>query len=191
MIIIIDAYNVLKQVMHAGHISEIERMRFIKQIGIYSKAKEHSMILVFDGGGHERPTIDRIHGISVVYSGTQTADTYIQHYIDNHKMLDLLLISSDRQICRWAADRNVPSLEAVDFYRLLQDSVKNKKSVSHELIRVAVKTTRESSPQVDALMYETDIEDKHEAERESHARVSQGYRSSKQERHLIKKIKKL
>jgi predicted RNA-binding protein with PIN domain len=193
MIIIIDAYNVLKQALQAQHISEIDRLRFIKQVGLYGKAKGHTMLVVFDGGPHQRPNQDRIHGISVVYSGTQeTADEYIQNYLQKHRALDLMVVSSDRQICLWAAARNIPSLEALDFYRLLHMSLKSQKEASlQSMARQTVKTTQATAEEVDRLMHETLLEYKEEEEGEPQERTSRAHHPTKQERQIIKKIKKL
>ncbi|MFI5332511.1 MAG: NYN domain-containing protein [Candidatus Babeliales bacterium] len=191
MILIIDAYNVLKQALHTDHISEIERLRFIKQVGLYGKTKGHTMIVVFDGGPHQRPNQDRVHGVSVVYSGTQeTADEYIHNYLQRHRTLDLMVVSSDRQICAWAAERNIPSLEAVDFYRLVHMK-HQKESLLNAVARQIVKTTQTTVAELDALMEETAIEHKEEGDHNKHTRTSRGYHPTKQERHIIKKIKKL
>lgn len=191
MIIIIDAYNVLKQALPADHISEIERLRFIKQVGLYGKAKGHSMIVVFDGGPHKRPNQDRMHGVSVVYSGTdESADTYIQNYLQKQRSLDVLLVSSDRQVCLWATDRNIPSLEAIDFYRLLQESLKGSREQRvHNKGHQTIKTTQGTVTELDRLMYETSVEYKKEEGQQE--RISPGYHPTKHERHIIKKIKKL
>lgn len=193
MILIIDAYNVLKQALHTDHISEIERLRFIKQVGVYGKAKGHTVIVVFDGGPHQRPNQDRIHGVSVVYSGTQeTADEYIQGYVQKHRALDLMVVSSDRQICSWAATRNVPSLESIDFYRLMHQTSKNQKEQSLRTVaRQVVKTTQTMATELDRLMHETPLEYKEEDDQNNKMRSSRSHHPTKQERHIIKKIKKL
>lgn len=193
MIIVIDAYNVLKQALHAQHISEADRMRFIKQVGVYGNLKGHKMIVVFDGGAHERPNQERIHGVYVVYSGTrESADDYIREYLQNHRALDLLVVSCDRQICSWAAKSNIPSLESLDFYRLLHMSLQGKEeSQMQSKARQAFKTSKGEESEIDILMYETPVEGKEEDERIPQTRVPGAHRPTKHERQIIKKIKKL
>ena len=78
MLLLIDAYNVLKRVTPSVIVDERERSRFVEQLGRYAKKKQHKIVLVFDGGFSGRATQERLFGIYVVYSGfEQTADDYI------------------------------------------------------------------------------------------------------------------
>ncbi len=56
MIILIDGYNVLKQVYPSTQISEAQRQQFINQLRSYGKIKQHKVVLVFDAGPFDRPT---------------------------------------------------------------------------------------------------------------------------------------
>ena len=120
MILLIDAYNVLKQLKPSVQISERERKSFIEQLGQYAKKKQHKIVLVFDGGPYDRATQERIAGLYIVYSGAlETADAYIKRYLKEHKSLDILLISSDNELRSTAARFNIESMRAPDFYKIM------------------------------------------------------------------------
>src|SRR5579871_5765303 len=111
MILVVDAYNVLKQVSSTTNITQKIRSRFIQDNAHYGKARNHSMVLVFDAGPTQWPHKESVHGVQVVYSGaTMSADDYIKEYIQSHKGHELLLVSSDRALCLWALKYRVESL---------------------------------------------------------------------------------
>lgn len=124
MIIVIDAYNVLKQCIHDREIAEHERAHFLSELSSYGRKKRHKLIVVFDGGANEWPTKERSDGTCVIYSGYhETADDYIKTYLKKHRMQDILLVSSDRELNRVADNLDIPSLDAADFYRIIKDEV--------------------------------------------------------------------
>jgi len=155
MILLIDAYNVIKQAMLKNKISEKERERFVKQLGKYQKIKGHKIILVFDGGPFDFPTKEKSNGVYIVYAGArETADSYIKQYTDEHKNLDILLVSSDRDICRHVLRLGIEQIDAKEFYAILQESLKTgagKKLVRHTK---AKKISDTENPELDELMQE-------------------------------------
>ena len=50
MHILIDGYNVLKQVLHDGQISQKQRRAFIALLGKYAEKKNHSITLILMAG---------------------------------------------------------------------------------------------------------------------------------------------
>ncbi|MFC1841619.1 NYN domain-containing protein [Candidatus Dependentiae bacterium] len=196
MILLIDGYNLIKQVMLRNKISEFERKRFINQLGKYHKIKGHKIELVFDGGEFDFPTKDRINGVYVIYSGYgESADDFIKRYLDEHKALDILLVSSDRDICNFAAKLGIDYLDSKIFYNLMQESLKvgtKKRQASQEKARKIAET---ENKELDALMQEASkvIEYKVEDFEAAHGgkRESGSGKLSKKERRKLKKIKKL
>ena len=141
MILLIDAYNVLKQVFSAEFIDDRKRKNFIGQLGRYAKKRQHKIVLVFDGGPYDRATKERISGVYVVYSGSlESADDYIKRYLKENKELDLLLISSDRDLRNTAKRFNIESMQAPDFYKIMQSTLKSgvsKKSEKTKITKIA------------------------------------------------------
>ncbi len=192
MIILIDGYNVLKQ-MRNTMITESERRQFINQLGTYAAKKSHKIVLVFDAGPHDRPVQERISGIYVVYSGTrETADDYIREYINTHKSHDMILITSDRELRRHAGQNSIDTFDPLDFYHMLSQSL-SQKPISASATREAVKTSAEGTEELDKLMAELTkgVPHKHEDSTLQEEQRVKAQQISKKERRILKKIKKL
>lgn len=194
MILVIDAYNVLKQVLPSLQIGERERARFIEQLGRYARYRQHKVILVFDGGPYDRATQERSAGVYVVYAGWhESADDYIKRYLSEHRELDIVLVSSDREV-RAVADRlQIESVQAQEFYGLMQAALIESSSVNTRQTQ-AMKTSESRNDELDALMMagsavvQGKVEDVTVEQRD---RSSKAIRLSKKERKKIKKISKL
>lgn len=193
MEIIIDGYNLLKQILPHIMVSSRERNHFIARLNVYAKHKGHNIICVFDGGDRERPTSDRIGKVTVVYSGYQlSADAYIKEYVAKRKAYDILLVSSDRELCVWAARYDIPSLDVHHFNTaLLQGTNLNRQNAPEQQL---VKVSEVQSQELDALMEEAAkqmVIKSEESDYRHKNRSSPSYTPSKKERALLKKIKKL
>ena len=194
MILLIDAYNVLKQVFPSELIGERRRKNFIDELGRYAKIRQHKVMLIFDGGPYDRATKERISGVYVVYSGSlESADDYIKRYLREHKSLDLLLISSDRDLRSTAQHVKIESMRSKDFYKIVQKTLRAgvaEKTKESE----AIKTSEGQNQELDEIMREGSkivhkkVEDFVGGSR---SRKSKAHRSSKKERKKMKKIKKL
>lgn len=192
MIIIIDGYNVLKQVHHMVQVSESVRAQFIRQLGVYAQHKGHKITVVFDGGSYEWPHKESIHGVYVIYVGyKETADEYIQRYVKSFKQNDLLLVSTDRALGRAAHALGVQSLDAADFYAILQGAVRSMAPAYVSKQSKAVKMTDQELAELDTLMEEMNkIETKTEDLVGKRSVVKQN-ELSKNEKKMLQKLKKL
>jgi predicted RNA-binding protein with PIN domain len=195
VIILIDAYNMLKQIIIRREVAQQERNWFLSLIGRYSTKKRHHMVVVFDGGPYEWLHKERAHGVQVVYSGVhQTADDYIKHYISDHKESDLLLVSDDRDLNRYAARFSMPSISPRDFYILVQEALHAPVSDRLQTEQIATKMSDESHAEVDLLMQEASctVPTKRSDEPDiAHTGLADGRKLSKEERRLFQKLKKL
>lgn len=190
MILLIDAYNVIKMALGKPQIRDDERNTFIKNLGNYAKNRKLTVIAVFDGGPLGWFNKASSYGITVIYSGAkQSADDYIKDYLEQNKGKDILLVSSDRELGAWASQLELPSLGALEFYSLMRLAIQpdsQEKSHSAQL----VKMSEEEHPELDLLMEQEIVPDK--AEEPTGARTKgQGKKLSKVERQLLEKIKKL
>ena len=192
MIIVIDAYNLLHAIPSYNRmLSDRDRMRFIVALSRYGKAKNHSIVLVFDGGPYEWPFKESIHGVIVVSSGVhESADSYIKEYIEKHKSADVLLVSSDNDLNLYAQRRSIPSIDSVVFYGLLYNTIKgaNTKSTAASI----VKTSQDDTELIDDLMRKASIKvpTKSDDVAVNDICVTKKKRS-KQDRILLKKLHKL
>jgi hypothetical protein len=189
MIIIIDAYNILKQITSETFISDKTRNNFIDSVKWYADKRNHKVILVFDGGPYDWTHREK-NGklVTVVFSGRhESADEFIMHYLHHHSSMDILLVSSDHELGLCASHFNMPSLNALDFYGLLKDCVRSLPFVPfpHEIIA--------ESDDLDTLMEEATevVPSKEEDFRIPAPRVSGPHTESKKDKKLWQKLKKL
>jgi len=195
MIIVIDGYNVLKQVFHEKQISERDRDFFIKQLKKYTKKKGHKIILVFDGGPYDWVSKERDNGVYIVYAGVNsTADDVIKRYLEEHQNLDILLISSDRDINRFAQRLDIEYIDSIDFYAILQKSVKKTVMPKSITQAKAVKISKEENEALDRLMQEASVVVNYKAEdfvNVHELSKSKSEARSKKEKKKLKQLKKL
>jgi predicted RNA-binding protein with PIN domain len=189
MHIIIDGYNVLKQVLSPDQVGLSQRRAFTNALGKYASKKNHTVTLVFDGGPDTWPTQEKDHGITVMYSGIkQSADDLIKKLL-SAKKFGVLLVSSDNELKANAKRLGIASMNADDFYNLVKDELAQKSEVA--VGHVLIKTSAESESWVDELMHaDTRKIHKHDDQDED-VRKSPGQKLTKKERAYIQKIKKL
>lgn len=193
MIIVVDAYNLLHAMpSYKKTLTDQERNRFIKHLGLYGRRKGHKVVVVFDGGRFEWPNKEKLHSVSVVYSGIhESADDYIKEYLHLHRAQELLLVSSDREINRVADHLSIASINSFDFYQLLKEALREKGSIGGSTEDI-VKITRETNAVIDELMMNAakNMPTKADDFVQDNATVSKK-KLSKHDRVLLKKLHKL
>jgi len=192
MIILIDGYNVLKHANSDVRIDEQERRQFIQMLSTYQRRKQHSSVLVFDGGPSTWPSKEIIAKVKVIYSGSKkSADKVIMEYIKDHYMKDLLLVSSDNELAHFANTHDVVSIGSEEFYYLMQEALRAPfESEIMEDVPVAIDDSIED---VDELMEAASgVVPLKPEDGVNAVRHQASIRSiSKQERALLKKLQKL
>jgi predicted RNA-binding protein with PIN domain len=153
MNIIIDGYNLVKQVIRKTTITQKERMWFLNKAAEYAHRRHHTLIIVYDAGPVERTTTEKNGPVLVVYSGTRlTADDVIKTYIEEKSFHDMLIVTTDRQLNSFAVNHDVPTIDSLDFYQFMKSPqpIKMKKG-SQELQKLH---PGEGSRELDLLMEE-------------------------------------
>ena len=195
MIIVVDAYNLLRAVPpYKKTTTDRERVQFIAQLSAYGRCKGHKMVIVFDGGPHEWPFKENIKTVLVVYSGIhESADDYIKEYIDIHKAKDLMLVSSDSELNRYAARLNIPSIDSSTFFYLLREKEPGQESSAVSKKNDQVVIMHDSAESIDAIMLEAskNVPIKSEDFVANKDRAANSEQVSKHERALLKKLNKL
>lgn len=203
MELIIDAYNILKQISPKLYVEDRERSAFIEKLVYYTRQRNNQAIIVFDGSPpDDKPSKEQLGMVSVVYAGWKTqADTFIQNYVKKHKGRDLLLVSSDRQLCALVAEYKVPSVDALLFYKILQQvhsHARREEVFDQKVIKIKVNKQEDrdldQNLDIDRIMQEAcqEVFSKDEfVDDKPHSRLSSAYTPSKKERTFLKKIKKL
>lgn len=122
MIILIDGYNVLKMVFPNALVDEHQREKFIGHLARYAHMTHNKIYVVFDGGDESRPLFLQRRDITIVYSGFRdSADTVIKGLLEEEQQKEVLLISTDRELNRYAAAYDIPSMESLVFYGYVRD----------------------------------------------------------------------
>jgi len=196
MIIIIDAYNLLRAVPpYKKTITDKERAQFISQLGAYGRRKGHKIVIVFDGGPHEWPFKEHMKTVTVVYSGIhETADDYIKEYVQAHRAKDLLLVSSDAELNSFAARLEIPSIDASSFNQLVYEALRIKEAAAHKNGDVVVKLADDNQRDIDELMLQASKSVPVKSEDVSptgKGRDTKKAQLGKDERALLKKLNKL
>jgi predicted RNA-binding protein with PIN domain len=189
VIIIIDGYNVIKQVIGTPHVSNIERDACVDQLAAYIRKQKFEGIIVFDGGTTSTPYRMNYQGITIIFSGyKEKADHVIMRLIDDHANHELLIVSSDREIRNYAQAKNKTSIAANDFYY----HVIKKKPEKPDLPKTALhKTAHDTTPSLDALMEEASRTIPSKDEDKKELQKHQPQRASKKERRSHRLLRKL
>jgi predicted RNA-binding protein with PIN domain len=196
MIIVIDGYNVLKQLAFGKYITDQERATFIAQLGRYGKIKHHEIIVVFDGGPSEWLYKERINGVLIIYPGpVQTADDYIKTYLKRRHNHELLLVSNDGELNERAARLAIPSIDVMYFYQLVKEALIASNIPQKATDQSIIKLSQEENPDLDELMRQASkkVSTKREDIISGEVQSWNGNPRtlSKEERSLVKKLKKL
>lgn len=154
MIILIDGYNLLKTVLHVSYISDKQRHQFLQLLSAYLQIRTNNqIILVFDGGPDMYESEQLHQQISIIYAGNlQIADDVLKKKIYAMKSYDILLVTCDRDIRKYAATYHVESIGSVEFYAMLHDSMQRHEQKLSIVAQTICKTTDDSYEDLDRLM---------------------------------------
>ena len=188
MIIIIDGYNLLKQVEPTS--SPGTKQKFIRELEAYANHKRHNLIIVFDGGDQPYEYHESQSKVRITQSGyKQTADDYIKRLLEQEKGKDLLLVSSDRELIKFAQQLNIESTQSRLFWTLIH-SQKTDVSPTHTTALIR-KSNPTPNQELEKIMEETTRKIPQKFEDQAPSRKRSGQSFSKQEKKLLKKVKKL
>jgi len=194
MIIVIDAYNLLRAVPpYKKTITDKERVQFIARLGAYGRKKGHKMVIVFDGGPYEWPQKESHKTVLIMYSGINLkADDCIKEYMDQHREQDVLLVSSDSELNRYAAQRSIASIDSVAFAQLVKQAFSDTDTLRLVHDDSVTKLAQGGNPDIDELMRQASKKVPVKSEdvvQKNH--VSKKLQPAKEERRLLKKLGKL
>ncbi len=192
MIILIDGYNLIKNILGSKHVSTAERTKFINEIAAYLKFRSLQAYIIFDGGQTTYPE-SNVHGVlTVVFSGyKQSADEYIVQYVATHKEYEILVVTDDRQLRDLIAQYKKHVLNTYDFYhQYVKADLTQRRSKNGNHDAVPIKTTSYESPALDELMQEASKAVVHKTAEEPLYK-QQRTRGSKKERSRARILNKL
>ncbi|MCX5924111.1 MAG: NYN domain-containing protein [Candidatus Dependentiae bacterium] len=199
MIIVIDAYNYIKSVAGQTFIDDRTAQQWIDIFKEYVRVRHNQIILIFDAGPGYFPSTQRHGGVTVMYAGQQqTADDVIKVWLKAHPGADALLVSSDRELCHCADDMRVASVGSYDFYKIFNHVMKQEEQFEQKVVQTAHKTAQHDDfdqlEDLDRIMEEGSrglMKGKIIKEHDMPLRVRGGKKSSKPDKHLMRKIDKI
>lgn len=155
MIILIDGYNLLKQVIGADRITETERSAFVNLLGRYRLKRGHKVTIVFDAGPCIQPMKEKSHGVDVIFSGEyQTADDVIVNFVKERPTKEILVVTADREIIGHVEQYNAEVAEPKLFYSKVKAAFEKSPEAAKRDRGNIIKTSEELNRDLDALMEE-------------------------------------
>jgi len=212
MIVVIDGYNLLKQIF-PGVKGSLEKHRslFIQQLAHYhgKKAKEISeLVVVFDAGPSTHATREVKSGVVVVFSGTRSsADQWILEFVERKKGQEILVVTLDRALRKSCEQLGADTLSVYDFYTAMQRILLEEAAAvftakdhqvgleKYEDLDADMWDANVGKTQaLDLLMEQASVgiaKDEDGGDNRINSKRSKSYTPSKQERRLAAKLKKL
>lgn len=154
MILIVDAYNILKNISKTSLISEKQRTAFITLLSQYGTKKKHQIYIVFDGEPQKNHDSAR-DNIHIIYSGhSQSADQVIIKLIERINYKDnMLVITSDRNLKKNSHAHSIATLDSLEFYHFVIRELSQKLHIIKTHKHLAHKyTDHQSTFDIDQLM---------------------------------------
>jgi len=154
MIILIDAYNLLKTVLHTKLIEDAQLVYFLQLFKKYAQYRpSNELILIFDGGQDPYEVEQDSKHITVFHSGfRQSADEVIKKKLQLYQGYDVLLVTSDRELRQYGKQYQIESLGSMEFYKIFQDVISLKDKKEMIVAQKIHKTSPDENLDVDALM---------------------------------------
>jgi len=128
MIVVIDGYNMLRQIF-PGDKGKLDSQRkyLIQQLAHYKNCKKNEVsdiIIVFDAGPLHHATREVHKGIIVMFSGQHScADEWIINYTKKNKDKEIIIVTKDRAIIRECAKYRAESIDGSSFYQLISNAL--------------------------------------------------------------------
>lgn len=197
MNLVIDAYNILKNINSGKLISQSKRDEFIKLLNSYAIEKKLNILLVFDGFDVHGLATQRTTGkIKVIYAGKYSADEYIKNYVESNFVSNITVVSSDRSIKKFVLDQNLAVIDSLIFYKLLLEFQNSKKTTNNikNQSNIVYKTTQDDTAlELDNLMLEAseNVNIKDTEIEVTNKKNKQSSKLTKEERKLLKILDKL
>lgn len=197
MIIIIDGYNFLKSITGTTFINDRVMSDWMGKFQQYMHYRGNRIIMVFDAGPSYYPSSEWYGAVEVLYAGQdQIADDLLKKWLLKHRGLEVLLVSSDREIRDWAENLQLASISSQDFNRVFVDVMKREERQLSSFQQTMYKTKEDDCQDdfLDALM-EMGSRDLVSGiiknEYAENIRVRDGKKASKTDKAAMKKIHKI
>lgn len=160
MVILIDAYNLLK-FLYGATISERHKDQLIALLNRYVRRKPHTIYVIFDGDSYTEPIYrgphyisngNKVDGVKVFYAGYgKSADDVLIEMMKQNWAYDGLLVTNDRALRRQAAPFSIDSLAVKLFYDIISERTHPVSKIPTDT-GVQKYTTTKADADLDALL---------------------------------------
>lgn len=194
MTIIIDAYNFIKHISKQSFVSDREIYVWIERFKDYVRLKANRIVLVFDAGPYMVPSDETYGNVTVVYSGQKySADDIIKQWLVKNRDVDVLLVTSDREIRDFASEIDIASVGSDDFYKIFERVMHQELIYEQKVMHTLHKTSTVDSLELDELMERSSRFLGKDVSREEvdPIRIRNGKKISKQDKRILKKLEKI
>lgn len=155
MLIFIDGYNLIKQSR------DFSLDILVSKIKIYKKIKNHEIMIFMDGGDSPWSFEIKKFDIPIIYSGYQkSADQVIIEYSNKLNKFEILLVSSDNDLCKILTDQNIISMESKVFIELLKFRLEDNNKNNNVMINKFKHENESPNDELDYLMSHSPVFDK-------------------------------
>lgn len=210
MIIIIDGYNLLKQ-LHPNNKENLEfhKKVLLRKLSVYKKVKQadiKEIIVVYDGGCFNHATREIHHGIVTLEAGyKRSADDWIIEYVDRYKNQEITIVSMDRALCLTCEQHGAFSIGVFDFAQALNQVIKNAQAgtegepilttdtqkLQDENYDINIEFPQEPTNLDDLMQEGAHMHIPQKKERSDLSQTKKSPPLSKQEKLMVKKMKKI
>lgn len=198
MIIIIDGYNFIKSISAHKLVDDSIVQSWIVRFQRYFKLRQNKVILVFDAGPFFGQSKEVYGDVEVIYAGQlQTADDVLKIWLERNAELDVLLVTSDRQIRNHALNFGVVSISSQDFFKAFNLVMKEEEEVEYYFETKIHKLNHADEPlnqDLDFLMERASrnlVAHEPKNDYDKDARIKNSFKIKKSDRKVMKKIDKI
>jgi predicted RNA-binding protein with PIN domain len=188
MILLIDGYNLIKQALGIQYVPPEDMFKFLQRLNSYASKKSLKVDIVFDGYNDELSFSSS--RVKVLFSGHQESADDLIKSIAVGLSDDVLLISSDRELCNFVEnDSKLEHMDSLEFYSFLKASEsQDSGSVVQDY---TVKTAEEENLELDNLMEQSFGVEMKAEDFEICSGEPKRHKTSKNDKRILKKIRKL
>jgi len=161
MIIIVDGYNLLKQLYpNSKENLDLIKKNLITKLSFYKKTKKGAVkeiIVVYDGGGLIHATREVRQEIVILEAGyKRSADDWIIEYTDRYKTNDITIVSMDRALCFTCEQHGAFSIGVFDFMQAVDQIITNSlPQTNASLLEGSINKYSEANIETDIEMLQT------------------------------------
>ena len=190
MLILIDGYNLIKNRHLSDYIEKDVLDNFIHQLDSYSKNKEHRIEFFLDGGPFNFSSKEKFGCVKIIYSGFNlTADDCIKDRIKTINIDDVLLVTSDVELQKYAKENGIDFVKSVFLNKFLREHFDKKEMKVNKSSNIVKFGNSSLDDEIEMLMMTSEL-DKDESEI-CRIEKDNSFTDTKKKKRINKKLNKL